>query len=61
MALFYQDTWLPPFSRLLDQPGVLNFTADYLLELTGRFIDWNLCGALLFSWWPTSSSASGCA
>ncbi|WP_256582664.1 cellulose biosynthesis protein BcsG [Pseudomonas sp. Irchel 3A5] len=47
VALLYQDTWLPPFSRLLDQPGVLNFTGDYLLELAGRFIDWNLCGALL--------------
>jgi cellulose synthase operon protein YhjU len=47
VALFYQDTWLPPFSRLLDQPGVLNFTPDYLLELAGRFIDWNLCGALM--------------
>jgi cellulose synthase operon protein YhjU len=47
VALFYQDTWLPPFSRLLDQPGVLNFTGDYLLDLAGRFIDLNLCGALL--------------
>ena len=32
VALFYQDTWLPPFSRLLDQPGVLNFTPEYLLD-----------------------------
>jgi len=47
VALFYQDTWLPPFSRLLDQPGVLNFTRDYLFELAGRFIDLNVCGALL--------------
>jgi cellulose synthase operon protein YhjU len=47
VALFYQDSWLPPFSRLLDQPGVLNFTGEYLLELAGRFIDWNLCGLLL--------------
>ncbi|MGO4311088.1 cellulose biosynthesis protein BcsG [Pseudomonas sp. KB_15] len=47
VALFYQDTWLPPFSRLLDQPGVLNFTGDYLLDLAGRFIDPHLCGALL--------------
>ncbi|SHN26367.1 cellulose synthase operon protein YhjU [Pseudomonas asturiensis] len=47
VALFYQDTWLPPFSRLLDQPGVLNFTREYLLELAGRFIDWNVCAALL--------------
>jgi len=47
VALFYQDTWLPPFSRLLDQPAVLNFSGDYLLDLAGRFIDPNLCGALL--------------
>ena len=47
VALFYQDTWLPPFSRLLDQPGVLNFSSEYLLELAGRFIDWHLCGQLL--------------
>jgi len=47
VALFYQDTWFPPFSRLLDQPGVLNFSADYLLELAGRFIDWSVCGWLL--------------
>jgi cellulose synthase operon protein YhjU len=47
VALFYQDTWLPPFSRLLDQPGVLNFSGEYLLDLAGRFIDPNLCGALL--------------
>ncbi|HYQ51665.1 MAG TPA: cellulose biosynthesis protein BcsG, partial [Pseudomonas sp.] len=24
VALFYQDTWLPPFRRLLEQPGVLD-------------------------------------
>ncbi|VVN83878.1 cellulose biosynthesis protein BcsG [Pseudomonas fluorescens] len=47
LALFYQDSWLPPFSRLLDQPGVLDFTGEYLLELAGRFIDWSLCGLLL--------------
>ncbi|KIH85231.1 cellulose biosynthesis protein BcsG [Pseudomonas batumici] len=46
VALFYQDTWLPPFSRLLDQPGVLNFSGAYLVELVGRFIDWNLCALL---------------
>jgi cellulose synthase operon protein YhjU len=46
VALFYQDTWLPPFSRLLDQPGVLTFTGAYLMELLGRFIDWNLCALL---------------
>ncbi|QKZ07457.1 cellulose biosynthesis protein BcsG [Pseudomonas eucalypticola] len=46
VALLYQDTWLPPFSRLLAQPGVLDFTGAYLLELMGRFIDWNLCALL---------------
>ena len=46
IALFYQDTWLPPFSRLLDQPGVLNFSGAYAIELAGRFIDWNLCALL---------------
>lgn len=47
LALLYQDSWLPPFSRLLAQPGVADFTADYLLELTGRFINWQLLGGLL--------------
>lgn len=47
VALLYQDTWLPPFSRLLAQPGVLDFTGAYMLELVGRFINWNVCGALL--------------
>lgn len=47
VALLYQDTWLPPFSRLLEQPGVLDFSSAYMLELAGRFINWNLCGALL--------------
>ncbi|MGE8060448.1 cellulose biosynthesis protein BcsG [Pseudomonas sp. NPDC089547] len=46
VALFYQDTWFPPFSRLLAQPGVLDFSWDYLLELLGRFINWNVLGAL---------------
>ena len=47
VALFYQDTWLPPFSRLLAQPGVLSFTGAYAVELVGRFIDWNLCALLV--------------
>lgn len=49
VALFYQDTWLPPFERLLAQPGVLDFTPDYMLELLGRFINWYLMGALLLT------------
>ncbi|WP_375057390.1 cellulose biosynthesis protein BcsG [Zobellella sp. DQSA1] len=47
MALLYQDSWLPPFSRLLNQPGVLDFSGSYLLELAGRFINWPLCALLL--------------
>ncbi|APC18889.1 cellulose synthase [Pseudomonas frederiksbergensis] len=46
VALFYQDTWFPPFSRLLAQPGVLEFSGAYAVELAGRFIDWNLCALL---------------
>ncbi|WP_312830582.1 cellulose biosynthesis protein BcsG [Pseudomonas rhodesiae] len=46
MALLYQDTWLPPFSRLLAQPGVLDFTGAYLLDLVSRFIELNLCALL---------------
>lgn len=45
VALFYYDTWLPPIRRLLDQPEVLQFSNDYLLELAGRFINWELIGA----------------
>lgn len=44
VALLYHDTWLPPFERLLAQPGVLDFTPAYLLELAGRFVDWTLVG-----------------
>ena len=55
VALYYQDTWWPPFERLLAQPGVLDFSASYWLELLGRFINWQMvallallvCGSLL--------------
>ncbi|WP_298719370.1 cellulose biosynthesis protein BcsG [uncultured Oceanisphaera sp.] len=47
LALLYQDSWLPPFSRLLAQPGVTDFTWAYLMELAGRFVNWQLCGLLL--------------
>ncbi len=45
VALLYYDTWLPPFSRLLAQPEVLNFSPQYLLELLSRFINWDMVGA----------------
>ncbi|NYT63871.1 cellulose biosynthesis protein BcsG [Alcaligenaceae bacterium] len=49
VALLYYDSWLPPFSRLLDQPEVLGFSGDYMLELLGRFINWNMLGAGLIA------------
>ncbi len=59
VALYYQDTWWPPFERLLAQPGVLDFSASYWLELLGRFINWQMvallallvCGYLLLKPW----------
>ncbi|HUH88662.1 MAG TPA: cellulose biosynthesis protein BcsG [Pusillimonas sp.] len=45
IALLYYDSWLPPFSRLLEQPEVLQFSAPYLLELLNRFINWDMVGA----------------
>ncbi|AQZ95726.1 cellulose biosynthesis protein BcsG [Halopseudomonas phragmitis] len=47
VALFYQDTWFPPFSRLLEQPGVLDFSWMYMLELLERFINWQLSALIL--------------
>ncbi|MFD2192362.1 cellulose biosynthesis protein BcsG [Pistricoccus aurantiacus] len=42
VALLYQDSWLPPFSRLLAQSSQVSaFSLDYLLELAGRIIDWH--------------------
>lgn len=45
VALLYYDTWYPPISRLLDRPEVLQFSTDYLLDLLGRFIHWDMVGA----------------
>ncbi|WP_277381385.1 cellulose biosynthesis protein BcsG [Stenotrophomonas maltophilia] len=46
VVLYYQDTWWPPFQRLLAQPGVLDFSADYWLELAQRFINWQMVAVL---------------
>src|SRR5690606_28813721 len=45
VALLYRDSWYPPFSRLLAQPDVLQFSPAYLLDLLQRFINWELVGA----------------
>ncbi|MGL5005907.1 MAG: cellulose biosynthesis protein BcsG [Plesiomonas sp.] len=42
IALYYYDSWLPPFSRLIAQSSAVeSFSSDYLFELAGRFINWN--------------------
>lgn len=46
VVLLYQDTWLPPFSRLLQQPGVLDFSWLYFIEILERTINWALVGWL---------------
>lgn len=44
IALLYYDTWFPPFKRLIARPEVLDFSNDYIIELLGRFINWELIG-----------------
>ncbi len=46
IALFYHDTWLPGINSILSQGSQLTgFSAQYLLELTNRFINWQMVGA----------------
>lgn len=61
VALFYHDTWLPPFQRLLAQPGVLDFSWDYLLELLARFINWTWSVPWCCCCWGICSCGTGCA
>lgn len=44
IALLYYESWLPPIKRLIEQPEVLQFSNEYLLELVLRFINWHLLG-----------------
>lgn len=41
VALLYYDSWLPPIRRLVEQPEVLEFSNAYLMELVGRFVNWD--------------------
>jgi len=46
IALFYHDTWLPGINSILSQGSQLTgFSAQYLLELVNRFINWQMVGA----------------
>ena len=45
VALFYHDTWLPPFERLLAQSSQVSaMSPSYLLELASRIVDWQWLG-----------------
>ncbi|HAT5013223.1 TPA: cellulose biosynthesis protein BcsG [Serratia marcescens] len=46
ITLFYHDTWLPGINSILSQGSQLaGFSAQYLLELINRFINWQMIGA----------------
>ncbi|WP_433861533.1 cellulose biosynthesis protein BcsG [Pseudomonas thivervalensis] len=47
VALFYQDTWLPPLNNWMEWPSVADFLSGHLLGLAERLVDWNLVGWLL--------------
>ncbi len=49
LTLLVHDTWFPPITRLLQQPGVLKFTPDYLMELSARLVDLRLLGVLFIA------------
>lgn len=45
LGLLYYDSWLPPLSRALSQAKLLaGFSAEYLLELGGRFVNLKIVG-----------------
>lgn len=53
-ALFWHDTWLPGPQSIISQGSqVAGFSADYMLDLVTRFINWQMIGAvfvLLVAW-----------
>ncbi|AHG20394.1 membrane protein [Chania multitudinisentens RB-25] len=45
IGLFYHDTWLPGINSIISQGSQLtSFSPQYLLELTNRFINWQMVG-----------------
>ncbi|WP_330993221.1 cellulose biosynthesis protein BcsG, partial [Pluralibacter gergoviae] len=54
IALFWHDTWLPgPQSIFSEGSQLAGFSADYLLDLVSRFINWQMVGlffVLLVAW-----------
>lgn len=48
IALLYYDSWLPGFSRVVSQAGLVSsFSAAYLAELAGRFVNWTVIAAIV--------------
>jgi cellulose synthase operon protein YhjU len=47
IAMLYYDSWLPGFSRVVSQAGLVSsFSAAYLAELAGRFVNWKVLAIL---------------
>lgn len=51
IALLYYDSFLPPFGRFWSQAHLVSsFSPSYLVELAGRFIQWQLVALLVIGW-----------
>ncbi|HEY5801880.1 MAG TPA: cellulose biosynthesis protein BcsG [Burkholderiaceae bacterium] len=51
IALLYYDSWLPPVGRVLSQAAMLsNFSTEYLMDLSARFINWRIVALLVLAW-----------
>ena len=47
IVLLYYDSWLPGFGRVVSQAGLVSsFSASYLAELAGRFVNWKVIAVL---------------
>jgi cellulose synthase operon protein YhjU len=47
LTLLYYDSWLPPVSRVISQASLISgFSFAYLIELSTRFISWQVIGLL---------------
>ncbi|HKE92856.1 MAG TPA: cellulose biosynthesis protein BcsG [Povalibacter sp.] len=48
IVLLYYDSWLPSLDRVRSQGAAVlsEFSSQYLLELAGRFINWDLLGQI---------------
>lgn len=43
IMLLYHDSWLPPITRVLSQThNLASFSLPYLMELLGRFVNWQV-------------------